>query len=90
MAGRVRTSNNQIILLGLQGIKLGYCMYSVYHQLRTLLELNCFVFFVCGLFHQQQLPRPSEVILKEWIQYIPRNMHTVLLCFALLWLCKRS
>ena len=25
-----------------------------------------------------------------YIQYIPRNMHTVLLCFALLWLCNRS
>ena len=24
------------------------------------------------------------------VQYIPRNMHTVLLCFALLWLCNRS
>ena len=24
------------------------------------------------------------------IEYIPRNMHTVLLCFALLWLCNRS
>ena len=24
------------------------------------------------------------------IQYISRNMHTVLLCFALLWLCNRS
>ena len=24
------------------------------------------------------------------IQYIPRNMHTVLWCFALLWLCNRS
>ena len=24
------------------------------------------------------------------IQYIPKNMHTVLLCFALLWLCNRS
>ena len=23
------------------------------------------------------------------IKYIPRNMHTVLLCFALLWLCNR-
>ena len=23
-------------------------------------------------------------------QYIPRNMHMVLLCFALLWLCNRS
>ena len=26
----------------------------------------------------------------DTIQYIPRNMHTVLLCFALLWLCNRS
>ena len=26
----------------------------------------------------------------KWIQYILRNMHTVLLCFALLWLCNRS
>ena len=25
-----------------------------------------------------------------YLQYIPRNMHTVLLCFALLWLCNRS
>ena len=25
-----------------------------------------------------------------FLQYIPRNMHTVLLCFALLWLCNRS
>ena len=24
------------------------------------------------------------------LQYIPRNKHTVLLCFALLWLCNRS
>ena len=24
------------------------------------------------------------------LQYILRNMHTVLLCFALLWLCNRS
>ena len=24
------------------------------------------------------------------VQYIPRNMHTVLLCFASLWLCDRS
>ena len=24
------------------------------------------------------------------VQYIPRNLHTVLLCFALLWLCNHS
>ena len=27
---------------------------------------------------------------RGFLQYIPRNMHTVLLCFALLWLCNRS
>ena len=34
-------------------------------------------------------PEISRVTLTG-IQYIPRNMHTVLLCFALLWLCNRS
>ena len=29
-------------------------------------------------------------ICRMFVQYIPRNMHTVLLCFALLWLCNRS
>ena len=32
----------------------------------------------------------SPMTVTTWIQYIPRNMHTVLLCFALLWLCNRS
>ena len=30
------------------------------------------------------------IFLMIKVQYIPRNMHTVLLCFALLWLCNRS
>ena len=29
-------------------------------------------------------------ITLTYLQYIPRNMHMVLLCFALLWLCNRS
>ena len=29
-------------------------------------------------------------VVNRIVQYIPRNMHTVLLCFALLWLCNRS
>ena len=33
-------------------------------------------------------PKPN--ICWAGLQYIPRNMHTVLLCFALLWLCNRS
>ena len=32
----------------------------------------------------------SELKHPDEIQYIPRNMHTVLLCLALLWLCNRS
>ena len=32
----------------------------------------------------------SPVPLTHCVQYIPRNMHTVLLCFALLRLCNRS
>ena len=28
--------------------------------------------------------------IAAYVQYIPRNMHTVLLYFALLWLCNRS
>ena len=33
--------------------------------------------------------RPLLPLLGQ-LQYIPRNMHMVLLCFALLWLCNRS
>ena len=35
----------------------------------------------------------QPVPMRLWrlhVQYIPRNMHTVLLCFAVLWLCNRS
>ena len=32
----------------------------------------------------------AEYVATNIIQYIRRNMHTVLLCFALLWLCNRS
>ena len=35
-------------------------------------------------------PVPVVCNREEYVQYIPRNMHTVLLCFALLWLCNRS
>ena len=33
---------------------------------------------------------PGFGLINTNIQYIPRNMHTVVLCFALLWLCNRS
>ena len=32
----------------------------------------------------------ADNMMTTQIQSIPRNMHTVLLCFALLWLCNRS
>ena len=36
-------------------------------------------------------PQAYKILACIWVvQYIPRNMHTVLLCFALLWLCNRS
>ena len=31
-----------------------------------------------------------EIIQHVDVQYIPRNMHTALMCFALLWLCNSS
>ena len=40
---------------------------------------------------QGDAPRGEPIWkFQQSIQYIPRNMHTVLLCFALLWLCNRS
>ena len=39
---------------------------------------------------QNHFAAKKYVIGKRDLQYIPRNMHTVLLCFALLWLCNRS
>ena len=36
------------------------------------------------------LPASDRLYEYMLVQYIPRNMHTVLLCFALLWLCNRS
>ena len=43
------------------------------------------------VFCNKLLPvRFAQACCLRYIQYIPRNMHTVLLCFALLWLCNRS
>ena len=41
---------------------------------------------VCGRFYWEIYTIAGH----RSIQYIPRNMHTVLLCFALLWSCNRS
>ena len=48
-----------------------------------------FLGIYCNL-NQQKRPLHSNDACSEMLQYIPRNMHTVLLCFALLWLCNRS
>ena len=37
-----------------------------------------------------RFPPPWPPSISVYLQYIPRNMHTVLLCFALLWLSNRS
>ena len=49
-------------------------------------EWFCMRLFPMGTAHNNA--RQYEVAV--CIQYTPRNMHTVLLCFALLWLCNRS
>ena len=42
--------------------------------------------------HDMELATSTRfgLFITVMLQYIPRNMHTVLLCFALLWLCNRS
>ena len=36
------------------------------------------------------LSKAFDCLPHSLVQYIPRNLHTVLLCFALLWLCNHS
>ena len=47
-------------------------------------HVNCILVIYASLLPCEE---PSAATI---VQYIPRNMHTVLLCFALLWLCNRS
>ena len=44
----------------------------------------------CPNFVSETACRSPRATNPTSLQYIPRNMHTVLLCFALLWLCNRS
>ena len=46
--------------------------------------------FGCYLDIMEVLKGHVKFLKTVCVQYIPRNMHTVLLCFALLWLCNRS
>ena len=59
--------------------------------------LHGFIWSICPMFFRGVVLARGwciRVFLGQWnipkVQYIPRNMHTVLLCFALLWLCNRS
>ena len=74
------------------------CYFENY-VLRNDVQLNCFVKQYlwqcypwlpteCGC--QMRPFNLTKVGLFSYVQYIPRNMHTDLLCFALLWLCNRS
>ena len=62
------------------GIFIIYYRSVLWKQLISQNILNCA--FSCS--------RNTDMFSIMYIQYIPRNMHTVLLCFALLWLCNRS
>ena len=42
------------------------------------------------IIHVAYYSQITRVMFSIIVQYIPRNMHTVLLCFALLWLCNHS
>ena len=64
-------------------------LYSVSY---VIFLMSVFEFMCCSFLLRKKLPlpSPSTPTPPPRIQYIPRNMHTVLLCFALLWLCNRS
>ena len=53
---------------------IGVAMRKVHHSVLSMLMIR----------------QDKDGCLSLWIQYIPRNMHTVLLCFVVLWLCNRS
>ena len=63
--------------------------YTVVCQLNPLLllwissSLFCHLLFIQNLLYVCAWRLPT-------LHYIPRNMHMVLMCFALLWLCNRS
>ena len=66
--------------------------YTVYALIKWVIIVSCNSFslswqHVCTWGNDDLFPTAPFFHL---IQYIPRNMHTVLLCFALLWLCNRS
>ena len=85
------------------GIILIIVLSHMCHVVWNRYQLNslCKILFRLKTRYQGSvLPTPLErtplLVKSLWcrrrchIQYIPRNMHTVLLCFALLWLCNRS
>ena len=71
------------------------------HNKTVCIFLGIYCMVICGMctiFIEYKLVhcnskghmRVELIELNIPVQYIPRNMHTVLLCFALLWLCNRS
>ena len=82
-------------------ILMGCCDRDCNSKFHAQLVLACsMLLWLCIVWNFGILPWDDSVIYKEQcylscmfngsVQYIPRNMHTVLLCFALLWLCNRS
>ena len=78
------------MLLGLNK-QHSYTFYEVHRRSRdsylVTRNISKTRLLICG-----SVPVPCAIVVSSFwdLQYIPRNMHTVLLCFALLWLCNRS
>ena len=92
---RLRLSNAVLISIIRLPEYLGMYMYFMPFFLTiSLPSLDALLGYSAGDFHTLQLIFLRCMVPWSYhqppVQYIPRNMHTVLLCFALLWLCNRS
>ena len=69
-------------------VKIMYCLFpSVALLFRNIILIYS---YTCKTLSRRSVTSGLAKMLLNLVQYIPRNMHTVLLCFALLWLCNRS
>ena len=78
----------------------GWWFETVSHSLwrhrngpKNYAHVSCFRVWLLlgtGRLYSYSVGQSCDCSSSSEVQYIPRNMHTVLLCFALLWLCNRS
>ena len=69
-------------------VKTMACDYSSAPQFQSYCKTKTLYF--AGKHTVQRHPIFQCFDIMKYLQNIPRNMHTVFLCFALLWLCNRS